>query len=452
MAQIRTSPPEIVRPSIPSPGGVVELSVLDLVTPSAYTPHLLLFQGMPAPAEAYAWLKSSLAESLNTFYPLAGRLRDKNDNGEFEIVCSDEGALLQEAWIDCTLDSFCLKSDYRPELDLLAPQADASATSLVLVQMTHFECGSASLGFRMHHKTMDGVSMDHFLNWWATLSRAKADEGREGRSSSNGGSAMAMEAPPKGLSRSLLKPRKPPSPISEHPEYTLKQALLKHSDEVPKVEEAQDVTAKIFHFTPADIDKLKAAANRAAPSSGAGAYTRFEILAAHVWRGVTYARNFAPTQEVRLGLPVDGRQRLEPPLPQGFFGNATFYAVAVCNAGKLLASPLPFAADLVRAAIARVDDVFMRSALDWISIQDPGPQAVIPIFPDVAISSWTRLSLYKMDFGWGKPSHVRIPHAHNSMAFFYPSPMGPRHVEIYLGLDSKHMSRFENYASQALQK
>ncbi|KAI5068296.1 hypothetical protein GOP47_0016641, partial [Adiantum capillus-veneris] len=393
---------------------------------------------MPAPADAYALLKSSLAETLNAFYPLAGRCRDKSGNGELEIVCNDEGALLQEAWVNCDFESFCLKTDYFPELDLLAPpvdiSADVSQASLVLAQLTHFECGRTSLGFRLHHKAMDGFSLDHFLSWWATLSRAKAGEGREGNPSSNGGLAMAMvmDAPPEGLDRSLMKPRKPPLLATEHPEYfAVKQ--------VPTPEEALAAfppasAAKILRFMPGTIEELRAAA--IASSTGcSAAYTRFEIVAALVWRALTYARDLAPTQDVRVGMAVDGRQRFKPPLPQGFFGNVIFYAYAVCDASKLLANPLSFAADLVKASIAKVDDAHMRSALDWLSMQDPGPQVVFPAFArpglDLAISSWTRFGFYEMDFGWGKPSHLRIPLAYNSISIFLPSSLGPGHIEVF---------------------
>ncbi|KAH7425197.1 hypothetical protein KP509_11G043700 [Ceratopteris richardii] len=243
------------------------------------------------------------------------------------------------------------------------------------------------------------------------------------------------------LDRTLLRANNPPSPTDEHPEYQT------HMPDLPT--SWPQCVSKIFSFTPSSIDELR----RQACSDVSLNHSRFEVLAAHLWRGVIRARDLDPEQEIRFGTAVDGRKRLDPPLPEDYFGNVNFYGYTSWKAGELVENSLSFAADLVKAAIAKVDNAHIRSALDWIAKQDT-PKSVVAAFCtpfiDLAMTSWWRFPLYDLDFGWGNPSHVRIPtFAFDGLIILLPSPAGSGHVDALIGLQAKQMPKFEEYISNS---
>ncbi|MCO5573968.1 hypothetical protein L7F22_027746 [Adiantum nelumboides] len=435
--QVKTRTQETVYPAEPSAGGVIELSNNDQIMPRLYTSLLFFFGEKPAPHEPSASLKSSLAETLSLFYPVAGRYRERA-NGELEIMCNDAGASFHEAWVDCGFDSFLPKFEPHPDFALLAPPLDASADvsqiPLLLAQITHFECGRICLGIRLHHNVCDGFSTGHFLSSWAILASGKVYRNSE--------RVDAQHVIKPYLDRSLLKANNPPSPIAEHPEY---QTFM---PDLPSTWPPS--TSKVFHFTPDCIDDLRARA-----SSGlAPIHSRFEALAAYIWRGIIHTRGLASNQEIRLGMAVDGRKRFNPALPEGYFGNANFYGYTTCKAGELVESPLSFAADLLKSAIAKVDDAHMRSALDWVAKQGSRKSVVAAFctpFIDLAVTSWSKFPFYELDFGWGKPLCVRIPvSAFDGLVILLPSPLGAGHVDALVGLSIQLMPKFEHYMSNRL--
>ncbi|KAI5060120.1 hypothetical protein GOP47_0024540 [Adiantum capillus-veneris] len=431
--QVEKSTQETVYPVEPSPGGVIELSNNDQIMPRLYTSLLFFFREKPAD-EASSFLKSSLAETLSLFYPAAGRYRERA-NGGLEILCNDAGASFYEAWVDCGFDSFSPNFDPHPDFALLAPPLDASADvsqiPLLSAQITHFECGRICLGVRLHHNVCDGFSTGHFLSSWAILA-----SGKMYRDPKRDDSRLIIQP---CLDRSLLRANNLPSPTADHPEYQT------HMPNLPTT--WPPATSKVFPFTPSCIDDLRARVTSGLTPS----HSRFEALAAHLWRGIIYARGLASDQEVRLGMAVDGRKRFDPALPEGYFGNVNFYGYTTCKAGELVESPLSFAADLVKSAIAKVDDAHMRSALDWVAKQE-SPKSVIAAFCtpfiDLAVTSWSRFPFYELDFGWGKPASVRIPvSAFDGLIILLPSPLGAGHVDALVGLSIDKMPKFEDYVS-----
>lgn len=76
--------------------------------------------------------------------------------------------------------------------------------------------------------------------------------------------------------------------------------------------------------------------------------SRFELVAACIWRSRAAALGYAPGDEVRLSSIINARDRPEIPLLEGFYGNAFAYSVAATTAGELCGGDLGYALDLVR--------------------------------------------------------------------------------------------------------
>ncbi|KAF4140059.1 Transferase family [Phytophthora infestans] len=81
-------------------------------------------------------------------------------------------------------------------------------------------------------------------------------------------------------------------------------------------------------------------------------------------------------RSVRVSTAVNGRNRLQPPLPENYSGNAVFHAISTYTNEMLQAAInavlLPRVARGVRASILERDNAFMRDTIAFISSQsDP---------------------------------------------------------------------------------
>ncbi|CAI0422030.1 unnamed protein product [Linum tenue] len=85
-----------------------------------------------------------------------------------------------------------------------------------------------------------------------------------------------------------------------------------------------------------------------------------------VWRARITALKMAPDQETRLVLVIDARERLEPRLPEGYFGNAIkmMPPAGTWLARDILEKPLCFAVKKIQDGIANCGDGVIRSTID----------------------------------------------------------------------------------------
>jgi hypothetical protein len=66
-------------------------------------------------------------------------------------------------------------------------------------------------------------------------------------------------------------------------------------------------------------------------------YSQYEAIASHIWRCACKARAGDDRQPTRVRIAVDVRNRMKPPLPRRYFGNAVFITVTLtCLYGELL--------------------------------------------------------------------------------------------------------------------
>uniref|UniRef100_A0A453QZH5 Anthranilate N-benzoyltransferase protein 1 n=1 Tax=Aegilops tauschii subsp. strangulata TaxID=200361 RepID=A0A453QZH5_AEGTS len=326
----------MVTPSEATPKHGVWLSNLDLLVARGHTPTVYIYR----PSSGHASfspdvLKAALSRALVPFYPLAGRLA-QDDAGRPEISCSGEGVLFVTARADSTLD---VLGDFAPSEELrrtLVPSADASGVAgiLAMFQVTFFKCGGVCLGAAIHHTAADGLAALDFVNAWAAITRGD----------------VGVPAASPCLDRTLLRARSPPSVLFDHAEYSRRGG----GETKPRV----PFGSAILPMSKNQIDALK---------GGAGEGKRlstFKAVVAHVWRCACKARGLAATEDTRLYMTADARTRVHPPLPRGYFGNATFRASAATKVGEVASGPLDAVAEKVTGATARLDDEYVRSLLD----------------------------------------------------------------------------------------
>eukprot|EP01018_Ginkgo_biloba_P000089 Gb_31068 [translate_table: standard] len=168
--------------------------------------------------------------------------------------------------------------------------------------------------------------------------------------------------------------------------------------------------------------------------------TTFEALSAHVWRCRSKALEMTPDQETKLLFAVDGRTRLEPHLPEGYFGNGIVLTHCLCSAGDLAQKPLSYGVGLVQRAISMITDNYIRSAIDYFEVAHARPSLTATLL----ITTWSRLSFHTADFGWGEPMQtgpVTLPE--REVVLFLSHAKQKKSINVLLGLPPTAMERFE---------
>ncbi|KAL0352085.1 UNVERIFIED_CONTAM: putative acetyltransferase [Sesamum calycinum] len=318
-------------------------------------------------------LKASLERTLHFFSPLVGRLATTNsDDGSttcFFIDCDNDekGALFIHATArdtNLTVADILDSSTYVPEIvPSFFPlrgtrNHDGVSQPLLAVQVTELVDG-LFIGCSINHLLADATSFWHFFNSWAEISRGE----------------NVVHDPISKL------------PILHRDQLTLDlvgSSDIKIYNEyliLDKVSAAHEspclLRDRVFHFTKESVAKLKARANKEVVESK-GQISSLQAVIAHVWRSIIRCRSAmnSGTQETTFEIPIGARQRLNPPLPEEFFGNSVFPGIVTTEAWKIL-----------RMVWAGLRDKYIR----WWHL----------------LTDLIRFDVYGNDFGWGKPVAAR---------------------------------------------
>ncbi|KAB2612705.1 shikimate O-hydroxycinnamoyltransferase-like [Pyrus ussuriensis x Pyrus communis] len=420
----------MVKPAEETPKKALWNSNVDLVIPSIHTPSVYFYRPNQNGGSNFfdpAVLKHALSKALVPFYPMAGRLK-RDDDGRIEIDCGGQGVLFVEAETGSVLDDF---GDFAPTLELrrLIPAVDystgISTYALLVLQVTYFKCGGVSLGVGMQHHVADGFSGLHFINTWSDMARG-----------------LDLTIPP-FIDRTLLRRRDPPQPAFHHIEYQ-PAPPMKTPLQSAKPGAADTTTVSIFRFTRDQLNILKSKSKEAGNTVS---YSSYEMFSGHVWRCVCKARELPDDQDTKLYIATDGRSRLQPPLPPGYFGNVIFTTTPIAVAGDLQSKPTWYAASRIHHALVRMDDNYLRSALDYLELQ-PDLSALVRgahtfRCPNLGITSWVRLPIHDADFGWGQPIFMGPGGvAFEGLAFVLPSATNDGSLSLAISLQSEHMKSF----------
>ncbi|VVA35312.1 PREDICTED: shikimate [Prunus dulcis] len=421
----------LVKPAEETPRQVLWMTNLDLVILGNHTPSVYFYRQNQNSVHGHhnnffdpQVLKQALSKALVPFYPLAGRL-GMEGNGRGEIDCNAEGALFVVAETGSTIDDF---GDLAPTLEFrkLIPAVDystgISTYPLLVLQVTYFKCGGVSLGVGLEHRVADGLSGLHFVNTWSDIARG-----------------LDLTIPP-FIDRTLLRARDPPQPAFDHIEY-LPDPPIKTGTKAVGDESA---TVSIFRLTREQLNILKAKSKEDGNTIN---YTTYEMLAGHIWKCASVARELPDDQETKLHIAVDGRSRLQPPLPPGFFGNVVFAGAPIAAAGDLKSKPTWYAASCIHDTVVRMDNDYLRSALDYLELQPDLSPLVRGAHtfrcPRLGITSWSRLPIYDADFGWGRPIFMGPGGmGYEGLAFVLPSATNDGSLSVAISLQSQHMKSF----------
>ncbi|KAL5561097.1 hypothetical protein UlMin_030844 [Ulmus minor] len=356
----------LVRPSEKTPTTTLQLSALDKVPVlrcNARSLHVYKEGGEGAAAA----IREAISKALVLYYPLAGRLKDSSQLSEgLQLECCGEGVWFVEASASCTLDA--LNYLYEDAASISYQQDDLLPNQVPT--LTQFECGGFVIGLVLSHTICDGLGAAQFLNAVGELAR-----GVHHLSVSPVWCRDLFQSPP-------TPPQQPPPPPM--PNYRLEQANVDISFE--------------------QINKLK----QDFQASTGQRCSSFEVVAATFWTSRTRAIHSNQDNSDQLLTFIffaNCRQLLEPPLPEGFYGNC-FFPVTITASRKWVAeASYVEIIKLIQQGKANLPNEFAKYSKGELN------QGEYPFFPPVSyntlfLSEWGRLGFNDVDFGWGPPANI----------------------------------------------
>ncbi|XP_044510821.1 alcohol acyltransferase 9 [Mangifera indica] len=378
-------------------------------------------------------LKYSLSAVLVDYYPLAGRLRPSaEDDQKLEVDCSGEGAVFAEAFMDISAEEF-LELSKKPNRSWRKLLYRFEAHSFLdipplIVQLTKLRCGGMILCTAINHCLCDGVGTSQFLHAWAHMA-----------------TKPNIDLPISPFhTRYVLKSRNPPQVNFTHPEYNRNAPTKDSADAAARIElnhylQSQPLVPASITFTPSHILQLK---RQCVPSLKC---TTFEALASHTWRCWVRSLDLSPSLNVKLLFSVNVRKKLNPEIPQGYYGNGFVLGCAQTVSKDLVKNNLYHAVKLVQQAKANLTDEYVRSMVDLLEDKT----CKTDLSASLVISQWSKLGLEDLDFGEGKPLHMG-PVTSDIYCLFLPLIGDFDSVRVLVSLPESVVGKFEYYMKELL--
>ncbi|KAG0485393.1 hypothetical protein HPP92_009472 [Vanilla planifolia] len=362
-------------------------------------------------------LRASLKKVLADYSPWTGRLADGGE-GTLFVLMDGSGVPFVEAVADVELEQLGVNSILHGEMarDFVycPPARSALEVPLLSVQITKMKCGGFVLGLALSHFIADGMSMALFLHAWAEATRG-----------------LPLSVNP-FLDRTLLLARCPP--LVEYPHREFIDLAVRASAQ-GALNSSEPFLQRYFAFDASKLARLK----RLAYDGDGPPPSTFSALAGLVWRSWTKALNKPWTDQVMLLFAVNVRNRLKPPLPVGFFGNAVVPGCSIAMAGELINRPLSYAVEMVQHAARLVTDEFVRSVIDDYELT----RSRLSLAGTLLITDWTHLGFGDTDFGWGCPKMGTPAELFNGdMALFSSTSKNNKDIFVIVALPESAMSSF----------
>ncbi|QHO48445.1 hypothetical protein HN51_000511 [Arachis hypogaea] len=328
-----------IKPSKSTPSSILSLSTLDHRPDLNMLYHIIQVyksqkhyaypndQIDPNPINV---IKEALSKALFYYYPLAGKIV-KHDDGKFRIHCNsnDRGVPFIEAIANCNLSSLNYLDGGSSDDMEISKQLAFQLPSLgdenghqypSRFKVTKFLCGGFTIGIGVSHVLCDGFGLSQFLHALIELAR--------GRSEPSIKPVWERERLMGSINEMPL-----PSPINN-----ASAAVSPHLPVTTLVHECFKVDGESIRRLKMRL--IKEFTNHNNIKTMKEIFTNFESLTAYIWRSRAKALKLNHDGKTLLGIVVGARRHLDPPLPEGYYGNAIVDANVVLSVKELMEKPL----------------------------------------------------------------------------------------------------------------
>ena len=372
---VAKSPPALVPPAGPTPGGTLPLSSIDKTAAvRVMVDFIQVFQSPSSDSssvdEQVAAMRQGFARALVPYYPVAGRIAEPTP-GEPVVDCTGEGVWFVEAAASCSLADVNGLEDRPlaiPKADLIPrPPADHKLEDqILLAQITKFSCGGYAVGICFSHLVFDGQGAAQFLTAVGEMARGLPEP-----------SVKPI------WSRDAI-PNPPKPPLGPPPSFTAFN-FVKSTVEI-------------------SLDSIKRVKDQVAAETAQRCST-FDVVTAMIFKCRAAAIGSAPDAEVRLGFAAGTRHLLGSslPSPEGYYGNCV-YPGGLARASKDVEE-----ASLVEivTAIREAKDALSARFLDWLGGGAKDSHYNVSLdYGTLVVTDWSHVGFNDVDYGFGEPTYV----------------------------------------------
>ena len=169
------------------------------------------------------------------------------------------------------------------------------------------------------------------------------------------------------------------------------------------------------------------------------------LTLAYITTCIVKSRGGDGDRNVAVGFTIDCRPRLDPPVPENYFGNCNTITGDVVKARDFLdENGFVFA---VQKVSGMVKEVMEKGVLEGIEKKLLGvlnySEALAKSVQVIGVAGSPRFDVYGSDFGWGKPSKVVVVSIDkNESISMAESRDGSSGVEVGLALKKHEMGNF----------
>ncbi|OMO85891.1 Transferase [Corchorus olitorius] len=391
-------------------------------------------------------LKQSLSLTLLHYLPLAGNLRWPSDSPKPIILYTpNDGVSLTVAESNADFDLLSSNGIYEAaELRPLTPElitSDDSASTIAL-QVTLFPNKGFCIGITAHHVVLDGQTTTLFFKSWAYICK-------QGNIYEN--SPLPPNLTP-FFDRSVIKDPNGVDMLYLNQWLAALGSVNSDSNNhkslkvFPHKAEAPNLVRATVEISREDLKRLR---ERILPHFSDSAkelhLSTFVLTLAYLTTCIIKARG---GDGAGIGFIIDCRSRLNPPVPQNYFGN--------CNTGTLTmmkARDHLFDENGFVFAVKKVSDTVKESlekgVLQGIEnklafLFELGMELWKSGLPIISVAGSPRFEVYGCDFGWGKPLKVVVVSLDSNAISMAESRDGSKGVEVGLALKKHEMDNFSS--------
>uniref|UniRef100_M1CHW5 Acyltransferase n=1 Tax=Solanum tuberosum TaxID=4113 RepID=M1CHW5_SOLTU len=402
-------------PSIPSSHRHYNLSFRDQTANTAYLPIAALYSKPEnhTITQISNILENSLSKTLFFYYPLAGRIKDNK-----YVDCNDiVGAEYFNVRVNCQMSEI-LTNPYNDGIEIVFPQnlpwsdsLSKERSSLVVVQLSHFDCGGVGVGICVSHKIADGYSACKFLSDWISMARDHHE--------------LNFQPSPQFDGALFFPPIDNPPPMPNG------------------VPGPQRCVSRMYNFSLSSLFKLK---DIVSTNSQIKNPSRIEVATSLLHKcgvdvSMTKLGVFKPTMLFHV-------MNLRPPIPLNTMGNANCHFSTIAMTENKISLPnyvgeLQKAKQQLRYELKDMNtDQLATHAIERI-------KEIANIMKQDAFDMYFCTSLctfgsHKIDFGWGTPIRVtQVKQPMKNQFIFMDDPSGEG-INVLITLTEADMLLFQN--------